>query len=35
MTMTRVTESDQSWAIGLRCDWSNQMRSGVGHGRNK
>jgi len=32
--MTGVTENNQSWAIGLQCDWSNWIRSGLGHGRN-
>jgi len=33
--MTRVTKSDRSRAIGLRCDRSNWIRPGVGHGRNR
>jgi len=26
---------DRSRAVELRCDWSNRIRPGVGHGRNK
>ena len=34
MIVTGVTASDRSWARELRYDWSDQIRPGVGHGRN-
>ena len=34
MTVTGVTVSDRSWARVLRCDRSNRISPGVGHGRN-